>query len=195
MKNLVTHAALAALLAIGASGAFAQTSVQLDPAKSQVHFTVGAFAHTVHGTFKMRQGSIRFDPATGAASGAIVVECASGDSGSHSRDQKMSREVLECGKYPDVTFTARRVIGTVPTSGSGQIQVEGIFNIHGQDHPLTLPFTVQVSSSSVNASTNFQVPYVEWGMKNPGTFILTVNKTVDLKIDAVGTMTSAAPAR
>lgn len=38
---------------------------KLDPANSTIKFTLGATFHTVHGTFKMKDGEIRFDPASG----------------------------------------------------------------------------------------------------------------------------------
>ncbi len=47
-----------------------ETLVTLDPAGAQIEFTLGATLHTVHGSFKLKHGEIRFDPATGSASGA-----------------------------------------------------------------------------------------------------------------------------
>src|SRR6201982_1411891 len=61
---------------------FAQESIfALDPSKSTIEFTLGASLHTVHGTFKLKRGEIRFDPSKGTASGAIVVDALSGESG------------------------------------------------------------------------------------------------------------------
>ena len=36
--------------------------VTLDPAKSTVQFTLGDVLHTVHGTFKIKSGEVRYDP-------------------------------------------------------------------------------------------------------------------------------------
>jgi len=52
--------------------------VTLDPAATKIDFTLGATLHTVHGTFKLKSGEIRFDPATGKASGAVIVDATSG---------------------------------------------------------------------------------------------------------------------
>jgi hypothetical protein len=38
----------------------------------------------------------------------------------------------------------------------------------------------------VQASTKFIVPYEEWGMKNPSTLFLKVDKTVAISISAAG---------
>jgi polyisoprenoid-binding protein YceI len=69
----------ALLLAIAATVLPAQeTALQFDPAQSHVEWTLGDVLHTVHGTFKLKRGAIRFDPSTGAASGELVVDAASG---------------------------------------------------------------------------------------------------------------------
>src|SRR6185369_13219677 len=72
-----------------------QRTLELDPAKTQIHYVLGATAHTVHGMFQMKSGVINFDPATGAASGAIIVDAATGSSDNEGRDKKMDKEVLQ----------------------------------------------------------------------------------------------------
>ena len=112
--------ALAAVLwAVLAAPAFPQeTVVELDPARTSVAFTLGAALHTVHGTFALKRGSIRFDSATGKASGELVVDAASGASGSDARDKRMHGNVLESGRYPEFVFTPDRVEGRVAPSGT-----------------------------------------------------------------------------
>lgn len=163
-----------------------QRRIEFDPAQTKVEFTLGDVLHTVHGTFHLKSGSIQFDTATGAASGDLIVDAASGDSGNGSRDRKMKREILQTNRYPEITFTAMKVIGPVPAKGSGTVRVQGIFRIHGADHNLTLVVPVRVDGSAVAATTDFWVPYVEWGMKNPSTFILRVDQKVEISIAAVG---------
>ncbi len=191
MRTFTRYAGALVFAALVCTVASAQTTVRLDPASTQVHYTVGAFAHTVHGTFRMTSGTIHFDPRTGAASGEIVIDAASGDSGNRSRDRKMNKEILETEKYPDIRFIAQHVTGTLNASGTSQLAVRGLFRIHGQDHPLTLPVTVEPAGQAIDAQTKFDVPYVAWGMKNPSTFILTVNKVVEISIEAKGTVDNA----
>ena len=90
--------------------------------------------HTVHGTFKLKSGSIVFDPRTGDASGEIVVDAKSGESGNHTRDGKMQKEVLESARFPEIVFFPKHVSGSVPAQGSSTLQVQGVFRIHGGDH-------------------------------------------------------------
>jgi len=172
--------------------AFAQESVvTLDPAQTTIEFTLGASLHTVHGTFKLRSGSIRFGPASGKASGAIVVAATSGDSGSDGRDKKMHEEVLESQKFNEIVFTPTVVHGSIASQGASQVSVEGVIKLHGQDHPLTLNFSVQPGADGqIQATTKFSVPYVKWGLKNPSTFLLKVNEAVDIDVHTTGQITA-----
>jgi polyisoprenoid-binding protein YceI len=168
-------------------------TVIFDPERTTVDFTLGDVLHTVHGTFRLKSGVIHFDPATGKASGSVVVDATSGDSGSHARDGRMHRNVLESSRYPEIVFTPDSVIGKISPQGTAQAQVHGVLRIHGADHEMTLPFQLQTEGGQVTAATRFSMPYVKWGMKNPSTFLLKVNETVDIGIRAVGRLSDERP--
>jgi len=80
--------------------AAAETAVELDPARTVVTFTLHDVLHTVHGSFKLKRGSMTFDPATGKAAGEMVVDVTSGASGGDTRDRRMHKEILESARYP-----------------------------------------------------------------------------------------------
>jgi polyisoprenoid-binding protein YceI len=163
-----------------------EIAIVLDVNRTEIHYTLGALAHTVHGTFKLKSGSIRFDPATGKASGSILVDAISGNSGNDGRDSNMQHNVLESQTYPQIVFTPQQVKGAVNPEGSSDVEVSGIFRLHGQDHPMTWPLSVQMAGSNVTASTHFVIPYQQWGLKNPSTFILRVKDTVEVEVHAGG---------
>src|SRR5947208_243006 len=119
-----------ALLCSAAAAPPQQRKLEIDPSQSQVQFTVDSTLHTVHGIFQLKPGSIQFNPAGGPASGQLVVEAASGDSGSKSRDHKMTKEILEAEKYPEIIFTPQQMKGTLAPAGSSQIQLEGVITLH-----------------------------------------------------------------
>src|SRR5271169_2614080 len=83
---------LAATLALGQAQ---EATLNFVPAQTTVDFTLGDVLHTVHGSFNLKTGQVRFDPATNAISGEIVVDAASGHTGSVGRDRKMHKEILE----------------------------------------------------------------------------------------------------
>jgi len=170
-----------------AAAASAQTYVfQLDPHQSQVTFTLGDVLHTVHGTFQVKSGTVRFDTSNGSASGLLVVDATSGDSGSKARDKKMHKEILESGKYPEITFAPQRVSGRVQQEGKSQVALDGLMTLHGQPHQISISAPVEVHAGQATADLTFVVPYVQWGLKNPSTFILRVNDKVDINVHAVG---------
>jgi polyisoprenoid-binding protein YceI len=160
------------------------TVFELNPAKTEITFTVSDTLHTVHGTFKLKRGTIRFGAGTAkAAAGEIVIDVLSGQSGSGSRDKRMQREILESQKYPEAVFAPDRVEGTLV---SGDIDVHGMFRIHGGEHEMTMHFKVVAEGNQYKASTHFTIPYVQWGMKSPSNFLLKVNDKVEVDVKADG---------
>ena len=191
--RLTIAGALISLYSFAASAQ--QVQVTLDPAQTKVNWVLGDVLHTVEGTFKLKSGSIVFDPKTGDASGQIVVDATSGQSGNDKRDAKMQTEVLESARFPEIVFLPKHVTGNLPAQGSATLQVQGIFRIHGGDHDMTLSFPVQADGSRATATTKFVVPYEAWGMKNPSVMFLKVENKVEIAISAVGTVTMAEAAR
>jgi polyisoprenoid-binding protein YceI len=165
--------------------------VQFDPAQTKVEFTLGDVLHTVHGSFKLSRGSVQFDASSGAASGALTIEANSGDSGSEPRDSRMKKNILETGRYPEIVFLPDHVKGSVREEGASHLEVHGTFRIHGAGHELVLPVEVQRSGDRLTLKTEFEVPYVEWGMKNPSTLFLRVDKRVRIDIQAATVISSA----
>ena len=162
------------------------TILDLDATRTKVDFTLGDLLHTVHGSFKLKGGSIQFDPATGQASGRLVVDAASGSSGSGTRDRRMHKNFLESDKFPEITFTPDRFDGHLSPEGESEIDLHGMFAIHGAEHEMTLKTTVQLRGDQLSATTHFVIPYVQWGMKNPSTLFLRVNDKVMIDLEAVG---------
>jgi polyisoprenoid-binding protein YceI len=158
----------------------------IDPAQSKVHWTLGTTLHTVHGTFAFKKGTIQLDPATGKASGEIVVFATSGDSGNDSRDKKMHKEVLESDKFQDVIFRPNRVDGKVAPQGMFTVQVHGIFLLHGSEHELTVPVQAEFAGDHWTGSAKFTVPFIDWGLKNPSSFLLKVNHAAEIELEMKG---------
>jgi polyisoprenoid-binding protein YceI len=177
----------AIILTTGDAGA-QQTTLEVDPAKTSVQFTLDAALHTVHGTFQARQSEFRLDPASGALSGEIVVDARSGHTGNGMRDRKMHKDVLESGQYPEISFHPDRVLGAIAMRGKSSVKVHGIFRIHGVDREIEVPAEVEMSQSGWTAKVHFTIPYAKWGMKNPSTLFLRVNDSVEIDFAAAGSI-------
>jgi polyisoprenoid-binding protein YceI len=168
-------------------------AVNLDPAATKIDFTLTATMHTVHGTFQLKSGHILFDPKTGKARGEVIVDATSANTDNTSRDEKMQAEILESAKFPEIVFTPTGEQGSISQLGTSRVAVSGVFRLHGQDHPMTVTITIQTGASSqYQASTKFAVPYSQWGLKNPSTFILRVSDTVNLDVQAAGQISLAS---
>jgi polyisoprenoid-binding protein YceI len=138
---------------------------------------------------------LEFTPDAGKLSGEIVVDAASGSSGSGMRDHKMNKEVLETSRYPEIVFHPDRIEGTVAAQGKSSVRVHGMFNIHGVDREITVPAEVEMSADHWNATVHFTVPYATWGMKNPSTLFLKVNDSVEIDLTAVGNVVTPSIAK
>jgi polyisoprenoid-binding protein YceI len=188
-KNTFTFviSLVALLVGLAALSAAQETAFQMDPEQSSVQFTLGDVLHTVHGTFKVKHGSLQMEP-TGKLSGEIVVDAASGNSGSGIRDRKMNKEVLESARYPEIAFRPDRFEGNIAGEGKSSVMVHGIFSIHGTDREITIPAQLETSADHWTATVHFTVPYEKWGMKNPSTLFLKVNDSVEIDLAARGSM-------
>lgn len=187
---------IATLLLVTVLSAAAQlTSLDLDPARTSIKFTLGDVLHTVHGTFRLKRGALQFEPSSGKLSGEIVVDAKSGESGSGMRDRKMHKEVLESVLYPEISFRPDRVEGPVASQGKSSVKVHGIFRIHGVDREITVPAEIEMSAEHWTATVHFTVPYAKWGMKNPSTLFLRVNDSVEIDLAGEGNVGQRSAAR
>ncbi|HKV24447.1 MAG TPA: YceI family protein [Candidatus Acidoferrum sp.] len=178
-----THSGMAAGSAPGN-----EVTLQIDAGQSRIHWTLGSTLHTVHGTFALKKGMVQFNPDTGDANGEIVADATSGDSGNGSRDKKMHREILESARYPEVIFRPRRIQGRVPAEGPCQVEIQGTFLLHGAEHELSVPVNATMNGKQFQGSAKFTVPYIQWGLKSPNTFLLKADPTVEIELEMKGTI-------
>ena len=145
----ITATLLAATLAPGLQAQQTSDKLSLDPARSEVHFTLADALHTVHGTFHIQQSDIDFDSATGKAAGTILVDALSGQSGNSVRDHRMANDELKAPTFKTIAFTPTRFTGTLNSTGDSTLRVHGLFTLLGNPHEIDLPMSVQIDLSLV----------------------------------------------
>jgi polyisoprenoid-binding protein YceI len=193
-----SHILLAAFFALmqlvaGASALYAQQiTIKLAPEQTRVEFTLGATMHTVRGSFQLKSGLMTFDTTTGKADGRIVVNATSGQSGDSSRDARMHKDVLETGKYPEIVFIPGQVEGGIPPQGNLHAVVHGILRLHGADQQLDMTVQGKRTANGITAATDFAIPYVKWGLKNPSNFLLHVSEEVQIHVETTASATAVA---
>jgi polyisoprenoid-binding protein YceI len=171
----------------GSPVAAQEITLKIDAAKSKVHYTVDSTLHTVHGTFELKNGSsVHFDPATGKAGGEVAVYATSGDSGNSSRDERMHKEILETGKYPDFIFRPNQIEGTVAPGGASDVKLHGVMLIHGGQHEIVAQVHAELAGGQWKGTAKFDVPYIQWGIKDPSNWILKVKPVVNVEVEMAG---------
>lgn len=180
--------AAAAALALFSTAAWSQQHYKVDPASSEIHFTVKASDGVVNGTFHLGSGEFTLDPATGAMTGNVSVDASSGDSGNKKRDKNMTNNQMKAQSYSAITFAPAKFSGQLKDSGDSTGQVDGNFTLLGQAHPISVPMNVHIDGDHFTAAGNFVVPYVSWGMKDPSWFVMKVEKEVKIDLKLSGTI-------
>jgi polyisoprenoid-binding protein YceI len=154
----------------------------VDTIQTKVEFTLPSLLHTVHGEFRLKRGALAFDAESGKLSGELVIDATSGESGNESRDKRMHSAILESSKYPEIVFRPDRVEGKVVNTGKSTVQLHGTFSIHGADHEILVPATVDAAGGAYAVTATFEIPYVKWGLKNPSTLMLRVSENVEIRV-------------
>jgi hypothetical protein len=115
-----------------------------------------------------------------------VVDARSGESGNEGRDRRMHKEILESSQYTEVVFRPDRADGTVVAQGDSSLKLHGIFSLHGRDHELNVLTRATLGEGQWKGTAAFEVPYIDWGLKNPSNFLLKVKPVVDVQLDLAG---------
>jgi polyisoprenoid-binding protein YceI len=161
-------------------------ALAVDPAQSTIHWTLDSSLHTIHGTFAIKSGKFDLNPDGQSVSGEIRVDPASGESGNQSRDNRMHKEILEVSRFTEVVFHAQSAGAKMSTSALSDLQLQGTLSLHGSDHPITVPVHLELTGDHWKGTGKFQIPYVEWGLKDPSNFLLKAAKVVDIDVLLAG---------
>src|SRR3954463_4406238 len=109
---------LAFLCCAAAAAQSQELRLHFDPSKTTIAFTLGDVLHTVHGSFQLKSGDVEYKIVGKSVSGNLIVDATSGQSGNHSRDRKMHKEILQSDQYPVISFRPDRVDGNVAALGT-----------------------------------------------------------------------------
>src|SRR6185312_9711109 len=120
---------------------------------------------------------------------AMLVELDTGTRGAAKRDQMMNTQGLDSATYPEAIFPPEKLQGTLQPGGSSRLVVNGTFTLHSKDHPLQVILQAQMNgATAVQATAQFVVPYVSWGMKDPSTATQHFAHEVRVSVTAKGSV-------
>lgn len=172
------------LCCIAATASFAaEHDVVIDPDDAELTFLLEASGHDVSGHLYLKQGTLHYDTATGAASGRIVLGASRTETGNKRRDRTMHEKVLESTLFPEIAFVPDHIKGEVDGAGAGQFDLHGVITLHGSDHEVSLPTETRINEDGrLVAHATLDVPFVEWGLEDPSLLFLRVAKVVQVDI-------------
>ena len=109
-------------------------------------------------------------------------------SGNKKRDKKMHGKVLLTTDHPKIVLRARRLEGELAPQGASDVTLHGEIEILGQSHRIGIPSHIEIDGGHFTATFEFEIPYFDWGLEDPSTFVLRVAKVVQVTVEAAGTM-------
>jgi len=170
-------------------------SLYVDASRSRVEIELGATLHTVRGgAVVLPGGRIDFDPETGTASGRVVVDATSVDTGNARRDRGLHAEVLESDRHPEIVFHAKAIEVTARSRDAAHFVLRGELEIHGGRHAVSLEGDASGSApGALEANARVTLPYVAWGMRDMSNFLLSVDPEVQVRASVSGTLTPVSP--
>lgn len=193
MRALIFTAALTALSTV----AYAEpVSYALDPAHTQVAFSVERFGFNhVLGRFDSVTGQLTLDEANPANSSVhAVIQVGSIDTGHDTRDEHLRGERwLNAAANPNIEFRST----AVRLTGERTAEVTGDLTLLGQTHPVTLNVTLNQIGGTPNAPQRRQAGFSATGSLTRSTWGSTtaqapnmIGDLITIQIEAL-----AVPAR
>ena len=174
-----------ALLLLACCPALASSELVLEffPEETEIELALDATLHEVRGSAPLGAGRLRVDPGGGRVEGELSVDARMLSTGNRRRDRKMHRDVLESERFPQIVLRPRSFDGTWPAVGEAtDITVRATLEIHGEGHSLVFDATVERRARTLRFDARFEIPYVEWGMKDPSRALLRVGKVVTVAL-------------
>jgi polyisoprenoid-binding protein YceI len=179
--------AVFALAVILAPASLAQhQTFAVNAGASEVKMTLKTTHEVVNGSFHLQSGAVEFDRSTPKMSGSVVVLAGSGKTGNGSRDKKMNKEILQVEQHATVSFEPKSYAGVIAPSGDSTIKVTGIFTLLGTPHEITVPMLVHLEGTTATAKAHFEIPYIQWGLKDPSFLFWKADKDVAIDLFLTG---------
>jgi polyisoprenoid-binding protein YceI len=190
MKNTISIAL--AGLAVAAPLVAGDLQIELNPELTMIALRLQATLHSVHGTAAAASGSMHLDTESGNATGKVTIDATSAQTGNNKRDKKMHAKVLRSADHPRIVLWPQRIEGSLAQPGASDVTLHGKMEILGQSHEIAIPVHIEIKDGQFTAKGEFEIPYVEWGLEDPSTFVLRVAKVVEVTVEAAGTITANA---
>ena len=177
-------ACLPAAAAVPAPGG--ALTLPINPARSELTFTIHRPGETVDGRAREFAGEVGFDPADLSAGGSVTlrVEASALETGNRMRDRRMRGFYLEAERHPAILFKsisikvgpdrersesppAAGTRGAAPGGTQRRALVEGVLSLHGVDRTILVPAAIRYDSGTLTAEGSVTLRYSDHGIPIP----------------------------
>jgi polyisoprenoid-binding protein YceI len=148
-SNFMVHASVAGLL----SGFGHNHNIAIKDISGETQFTDGTVAPaSLH--LKIRADS-------------LTVTDKVSDSDRQTIEKTMREQVLETGKYPEITFNSTKIEAAKTPDGLYQARIWGDLTLHSVTHNILINSQLTFDNKSVRASGEFSLKMTEYSIKPP----------------------------
>lgn len=158
-----TAVALAGLAVLAATlPAAAADSWTVDPASSELTWSVSFTENVLPGRFEQFKSEIVFDPADLAGSNVVIeVQVASVRTSDPEQTTELAKpDWFDVETFPTATFAA----STFRPLGGDSFEADGVLTIRDQAHPITLPFTFAIDGGSATIDGGTGINRLDYGV-------------------------------
>ena len=162
VKMRVMKRILLGVLAVSlwASGVYAET-YSIDPAHSNVNFSIRHLVGHVTGHFDKFEGAFDYDAKSPAAwKAAASIDAASINTGIQKRDDHLrSADFFDVARFPRILFASERV-----APAAGKVVVTGRLTLRGVSREVSVPVEVEVGEKALRARGEFVIRMSDYGI-------------------------------
>ena len=175
MSKMIRALSALALFAFAAPAMAATYSI--DPAHSNVSFSIRHLLAKVNGSFNEFEGEFTFDATkVEATTGKVTIKTASVNTNNAKRDEHLrSPDFFDAAKNPEMAFVIKKV--TADKKDKKKFKIEGDFTMHGVTRPET--FAGEYIGTEKDPWGNVKAGFSAAGKINRKNYGIVFNKTLD----------------
>lgn len=184
---------LAVALAMSGSAQATESLLRfkVNPAETKITASVAEPMAMIRGSaigkFEILSGDVEGDPTRidGTGRVKVVIDAASYQTDSESRDQDVKENALETQKFPTITFESKGLSDVQKENGSsGSLRLLGQLTLHGVSKEIELPVALQLDSQGrLVADGNYTFKFEDYGVKRPSKMMGLMTTGDEAKID------------
>lgn len=177
--------AVFSLLAMPVSGYAQGVRLRVDPASSQVRFTSKPPLRVVGKTNQIRGTVVGNLSSPSSLIAEFSVALDSLDTGINQRNKTMRDKCLETNKYPNVTFKLSKILRPVRPGEKTQVEIEGIFDLHGikRTEKLLVNVLYDNASKKLNINAEFLIRLSDYQIKRPHILFFQLSDLIKINLD------------